>query len=173
MQEELRIIDQMDHVVKAMENREGKYLTFSLAGEEYGIEISKVKEIIGIMPITAVPQTPHYVKGVINLRGKVINVVDLRSKFDMVSIEHTERSCIIVVDIADIGGSNFLTGVIVDSVSEVLNVKAGDIEETPNLGSSQDKNYIGGLAKTGDRITILLEIDRVLLEDQIVDKLRN
>ena len=91
--------DTMDQAVKAMADREGKYLTFTLADEEYGIGILKIKEIIGMMPITSVPQTPPFVKGVINLRGKVIPVMDLRLRFSIESIDYTERTCIIVVEI--------------------------------------------------------------------------
>jgi purine-binding chemotaxis protein CheW len=151
---------------KSTSNRDGKYLTFTLAGEEYGISILKVKEIIGLLAITMVPQTPDYVKGVINLRGKVIPVVDLRLKFVMPAMAYTERTCIIVVEIrAD--AANILIGIVVDAVSEVLNIKAGDIEETPNFGSRLKTDYILGLAKAGGGIKILLDIDRVLQAEEI------
>jgi purine-binding chemotaxis protein CheW len=151
---------------KSTQNRDGKYLTFTLAGEEYGISILKVKEIIGLMSITMVPQTPGYVKGVINLRGKVIPVVDLRLKFGMAAMEYTERTCIIVVEIrAD--AASILIGIVVDAVSEVLNIKAGDIEETPNFGSRLQTDYILGLAKVGEGIKILLDIDRVLRAEEL------
>ena len=116
-----------------MTDREGKYLTFSLAEEEYGIGILKVKEIIGMMAITTMPQAPSYVKGVINLRGKVIPVVDLRLKFGLEEMEYTDRTCIIVVEIKT-NTDNVLIGIVVDAVSEVLNVKAADIEDTPTFG---------------------------------------
>jgi len=119
----------------------GKYLTFTLAGEEYGIGILKVKEIIGMMPITLIPQTPHYVKGVINLRGKVIPVVDLRLKFKMDATDYTERTCIIVVEISSDSGS-IMMGIVVDSVSEVMNIKTEDIEETPTFGTKLNTDYI-------------------------------
>ena len=151
----------MDQAVKAMTDREGKYLTFSLAGEEYGIGILKVKEIIGMMPITTVPRTPSYVKGVINLRGKVILVVDLRLKFGMEEMAYTERTCIIVVEIRGQGGS-LLIGIVVDSVSEVLNIKGADIEETPTFGARLDTDYILGMAKMNGGVKILLDIDEVL-----------
>jgi purine-binding chemotaxis protein CheW len=161
-------IGTMDQAVKAMVHREGKYLTFSLAEEEYGIGILKVKEIIGIMAITTVPQTPDYMKGVINLRGKVIPVVDLRLKFEMEAIGYTERTCIIVVEIAR-EGKKIQMGILVDSVSEVLNIKAVDIEDAPNFGSRLNTDYILGMAKTGGRVKILLEIDKVLSgEDSVV-----
>jgi purine-binding chemotaxis protein CheW len=154
----------MDQVVKAVSEREGKYLTFTLAGEEYGIGILKVKEIIGMMTITMVPQTPSFVKGVINLRGKVIPVVDLRLKFGMPAMDYTERTCIIVVEIGK-NSDRLLIGIVVDSVSEVLNIKEGDIEDTPNFGSRLQTDYILGMAKTGGGIKILLDIDRVLAGD--------
>jgi purine-binding chemotaxis protein CheW len=140
---------------------EGKYLTFTLVGEEYGIEILKVKEIIGMMSITMIPQTPRYVKGVINLRGKVIPVVDLRLKFEMEAMDYSERTCIIVVEIGT-NSERLLIGIVVDSVSEVLNIKATDIEETPNFGSRLDTDFILGMAKASGGIKILLDIDHVL-----------
>jgi len=156
----------MDQVIKAMVNREGKYLSFSLAKEEYGIGILKVKEIIGMMPITTVPRTPPFVKGVINLRGKVIPVVDLRLKFGIEEMGYTERTCIIVVEIASQAGS-VLTGIVVDSVSEVLNIKGADIEETPNFGAKFDTDYILGMAKITGGVKILLDIDKVLSAEEI------
>jgi purine-binding chemotaxis protein CheW len=156
----------MDQAVKAMVDREGKYLTFSLAGEEYGIGILKVKEIIGMMPITTVPRTPAFVKGVINLRGKVIPVVDLRLKFGMQEIGYTERTCIIVVEIRSQTGS-VLIGIVVDSVSEVLNIKGSEIEETPTFGARLDTDYILGMAKMSGGVKILLDIDRVLGAEEI------
>jgi purine-binding chemotaxis protein CheW len=161
--EEMRVMDQ---AVKAIVNREGKYLTFTLAGEEYGIGILKVKEIIGIMAITTVPQTPSYMKGVINLRGKVIPVVDLRLKFGMESMDYTERTCIIVVEITG-DNKKIQMGIVVDAVSEVLNIKAGDIEDTPNFGSSLNTDYILGMAKTGGKVKILLDIGKVLNTEEI------
>jgi purine-binding chemotaxis protein CheW len=156
----------MDQAVKAMVNREGKYLTFSLASEEYGISILKIKEIIGMMSITPVPRTPAYVKGVINLRGKVIPVMDLRLKFGMEEIGYTERTCIIVVETRGQSGS-VLIGIVVDSVSEVLNIKAGDIEETPAFGARLETDYILGMAKMNGGVKILLEIDKVLGAEEI------
>jgi purine-binding chemotaxis protein CheW len=156
----------MNQAVKAIMDKEGKYLTFSLAGEEYGIGILKVKEIIGMMSITMVPQTPVYLKGVINLRGKVIPVVDLRIKFGMEPIEYNERTCIIVVEISGEGRTVHM-GIVVDSVSEVLNIKAADIEETPNFGTQLNTEYILGMAKSAGGIKILLDIDRVLSAEEI------
>jgi purine-binding chemotaxis protein CheW len=163
MSEQTKVIDQ---AVKVMTNKEGKYLTFSLAGEEYGIGILKVKEIIGLMPITVVPQTPTYIKGVINLRGKVIPVIDLRLKFTIKSAEYTERTCIIVVEIT-VAGRTILMSILVDSVSEVLNIKASDIEETPAFGTKLNTEFILGMAKVSGGIKILLDIDRVLSVEEI------
>jgi len=154
------------YVGKSATEREGKYLTFTLHGEEYGIGILKVKEIIGMMPITTVPQTPGYVKGVINLRGKVIPVADLRLKFGMDPMDYTERTCIIVVEISG-AAKKIHMGIVVDSVSEVLNIKAGDIEDTPNFGSRLETDYILGMAKTGGGVKILLDIDRIMNMDEL------
>lgn len=148
--------------------REGKYLTFSLGSEEYGLEILKVKEIIGIMNITAVPQTPKYVKGVINLRGKVIPVIDLRLKFGMNGMEYNDRTCIIVVDIVGKAGEKTVMGIVVDSVSEVLNIKGEEIEDTPTFGVKLDTDYILGMAKIKGGVKILLDIDKVLTSDVIM-----
>jgi len=156
----------MDQAVKAMADREGKYLTFSLADEEYGIGILKIKEIIGMMPITTVPQTPEFVKGVINLRGKVIPVVDLRLRFGMKAIDYTERTCIIVVEIEGESGV-VLIGIVVDAVSEVLNIKGEDVEETPTFGTKLNTDYILGMAKMEGGVKILLDIDRVLSADEV------
>ncbi|MBW1709376.1 MAG: purine-binding chemotaxis protein CheW [Deltaproteobacteria bacterium] len=145
----------------AMGGKEGKYLTFTLANEEYGIGILKVKEIIGIMPITSVPQTPKFVKGVINLRGKVIPVLDLRLKFDMEEFGYTERTTIIVVEFVGQTGV-VMIGIVVDSVSEVVNIRVEDIEETPAFGEKLDTQYILGMAKVEGGVKILLDIDQIL-----------
>ncbi len=157
----------MDQAIKAAGNREGKYLTFSMAGEEYGIGILKIKEIIGLMPITSVPRTPAFVKGVVNLRGKVIPVIDLRLRFGLVSVDYTERTCIIVVEIQGASGT-IIIGIVVDSVSEVLNIKAEDIEDTPAFGTRLNTDYILGMAKMQGGVKILLDIDRVLTAEELV-----
>lgn len=147
-------------------NREGKYLTFSLAGEEYGIDILKIKEIIGMIPITPVPQTPEYVKGVMNLRGKIIPVIDLRRKFGMKATNFTEHTCIVVVEIE--GASTPMPmGIVVDSVSEVLHIESEDIQETPPFGNDLRIDYLLGMAKMEGGVTILLDIDRVLTGEEI------
>ncbi len=147
--------------------QEGKFLTFSLANEEYGIGILKVREIIGMMPIRTVPQTPGFVKGVINLRGKVIPVVDLRLKFGMEEIDYTERTSIIVVDVANGGGSFVHIGIVVDFVSEVINIKGDEIEPAPTFGSQLNTEYILGMAKVGKSVKILLDIDRILAVEDL------
>ena len=145
---------------------EGKYLTFFLAGEEYGIGILKIREIIGMMPITPVPKTPDFVRGVINLRGKVIPVVDLRNKFAMPAKETTDRTCIVVVEISASSGA-LQIGCLVDTVSEVLNIRRADIEATPSFGTELDTRYILGMAKLEGGVKILLDIDRVLSTQDI------
>jgi len=155
-----------DTATVSLEKKAGKYLTFQLAGEEYGLEILKVKEIIGIMDITALPRTPDYVKGVINLRGKVIPVIDLRLRFGFPEAEHTEKTCIVVVEIIE-DNANIQVGIVVDAVSEVLNVTVEDIEDTPKFGVKLDTEFILGMAKSKDRVRTLLEIDNVLSTTEI------
>jgi purine-binding chemotaxis protein CheW len=161
----------MDQAVKVMEEKEGKYLTFTLAEEEYGIGILKIKEIIGMMSITTVPQTPKFVKGVINLRGNVIPVIDLRLRFGMESMDYTERTCIIVVEIDGTAGTVQI-GIVVDSVSEVLNIKAIEIEDTPTFGTRLNTDYILGMGKMEGGVKILLDINRVLKAEEVelIDK---
>jgi purine-binding chemotaxis protein CheW len=144
----------------------GKYLTFALGKEEYGLEILKVREIIGYMDITAVPRTPPYVKGVINLRGQVIAVIDLRAKFGMETAEKSDQTCIIVVEIKQ-GGRKLSTGIIVDHVSEVLNIAGDQIEDAPSFGAAVDTNFILGMGKIGDSVKILLDINKVLGDDDL------
>lgn len=143
------------------DQRAGKYLTFQIANEEFGIRVLKVREIMGIQDITAVPQTPGHVKGVINLRGKVIPVVDLRLKFGLDAAEYTQRTCIIVAQVQGEAGQ-ILMGVIVDGVSEVLNLAGSDIEDTPDFGEHVSTEYLLGMAKVKGKVKILLDIDRVL-----------
>ncbi len=157
----------MEQAIKATTIKTGKYLTFTLEEEEYGIGILKVKEIIGMMPVTSVPRTPDFVKGVINLRGKVIPVVDLRLKFTMGEIPYTDRTCIIVVEI-DSDTATVLIGIVVDAVSEVLNIRKEEIEDTPKFGTALDTNYILGMAKMEGGVKILLDIDRVLSQEEVI-----
>ena len=144
----------------------GKYLTFRLAEEDYGIPLRQVKEIIGMMPVTAVPQTPAHVKGVINLRGQVIPVSDLRLRFGMDAIAYNDRTCIIVVDIRS-ADSTTRMGVIVDAVSEVLNVRKEEIEAAPSFGALARTEYILGMANMDESVKILLDIDRVFDPEDI------
>lgn len=146
--------------------RSGKYLTFLLGKEEFAIQVLKVREIMGIQDITAVPQTPPFVKGVINLRGKVIPIVDLRLKFGLAEAEYTQRTCIIVVQVRR-ETDQMLTGIIVDGVSDVLNLAEGDIEDTPDFGDGVDTPYLLGMAKAKGRVSILLDIDQVLTTQEI------
>lgn len=139
----------------------GKYLTFLLGNEEYGIEILKVQEIIQMQKVTKVPKAPDFVRGVINLRGKVIPVVELRKKFGMEPQDDTEKTCIIVVMI--LAGDHSVTmGIIIDEVKEVLDIKAGNIEETPSFGASIETDFIMGIGKLGENVKMLLDIDKVL-----------
>lgn len=142
--------------------RAGKYLTFQLAEEEFGIRVLNVREIIGVQEITPVPQTPAHLKGVINLRGKVIPVVDLRLKFGLPAAEYTQRTCIIVTQIAGERSSTMLMGIIVDAVSEVLNFSPQEIEDTPDFGEDVGGQYLLGMAKVKGNVKILLDIDRIL-----------
>ena len=139
----------------------GKYLTFKLSGEEYGLEILKVREIIGLLPITVLPRTPVFVRGVINLRGKVSPVIDLRLKFDMEAAADTDQTCIIIVDVKGTSG-NVQIGILVDSVSEVLDIKGQDIEDAPSFGTNVDTAFILGMAKAKGTVKILLNIEKVL-----------
>jgi purine-binding chemotaxis protein CheW len=146
----------------------GKYLTFALSKEEYGLPVLKVREIIKMMDITAVPQVPGHVRGVINLRGKVIPVVDLRLKFGFPPQDYTERTCIIVVEVALASGP-VMMGIIVDHVSEVLSITAEEIEQTPEFGERVETGYMKGIAKVKGKVKILLDLDRVLGAEGVVN----
>ncbi len=140
----------------------GKYLTFNLAGEEYGLEILTVREIIGIMDITRVPQTADFMQGVINLRGKIIPVIDLRAKFGLPRTAYNDQTCIIVVDVG------IPMGIIVDTVQEVHDIQEADIEPAPELGTGVDTSFILGMGKVNNRVKILLDIHNVLTADELV-----
>jgi purine-binding chemotaxis protein CheW len=142
----------------------GKFLTFFLASEEYGVEILRVREILGMLPITRVPRTPEAVRGVINLRGKIIPVVDLRAKFGMEVAEYTNRTCIVVVQSH---GLEF--GVVVDRVSEVLNIRQENIEDAPSFGGDVSTEYLLGIAKVAGSVKLLLDSERVLGKQDSVD----
>ena len=142
----------------------GKFLTFALGDEEYGVPVLKVREIIKVMEITHVPQVPAYVLGVINLRGKVIPVIDLRRKFGFGLTEHTARTCIVVADV-DLAATRVMMGIVVDAVSEVLNVGDAEVDATPDFGGHVTTDYVLGLAKVKGTVKILLDLDRVLGSD--------
>ena len=144
----------------------GKYLTFKLDVEEFGLEILKVQEIIKMMDITRVPRTPAFVRGVINLRGKVIPVVDLRLKFDMEARENTDKTCVIVVTVRRSSGA-VVMGIIVDEVSEVLDVAGSSIEPAPQFGAAVDTSFILGMGKIGDRVVTLMDVNRVLSGEDV------
>ena len=148
-------------------SREGKYLLFNLGDERYGIGILDVREIIGLMPITKMPQMPLAFKGVINLRDKVIPVMDMRKKFGMEEKPYTARTCIIISEVSGLSGST-LVGGIVDSVAEVFQIKESDIEDSPNFGGGFNGDYILGMAKTDKGVVILLEIDRILNTQEVI-----
>jgi len=148
------------------DDRGGKYLVFHLGREEFGIRVLKVREIMGIQDITAVPHTPAHIKGVINLRGKVIPVVDLRLKFGMPEEEYNSRTCIIVVQIRGEAGP-MLMGIVVDGVAEVLNLASAEIEDTPDFGDGAATPYLLGMAKVKGKVKILLEIDQVLASQDL------
>jgi purine-binding chemotaxis protein CheW len=156
----------ISQAVSAMAGLAGKYLTFKLGNEEYGLEILKVQEIIKMMDITTVPRTPEFVKGVINLRGKVIPVVDLRLKFEMEEADMTDMTCVIVVQV-ERGESTVTMGIIVDEVSEVLDIVSDEIEPAPSLGASVEEQFILGMSKAKGTVKILLDIDRVLSEGEV------
>jgi len=160
------LAEKIDHSVNVKRTLEGKYLTFTLDIEDYCIGILKIKEIIGVMPIMPVSRTPEFVQGVIDLRGKVIPVVNLRLKFGMEATDYTERTCIIVVETEGRAGT-FMIGIVADSVSEVLNIKTEHIENTPAFNTKLDTDYILGIAKMDGETKILLDIDRVLSSAEI------
>ena len=150
--------------------RQGKYLTFALGKEEYGLEILKVREIIGYMAITPVPRVPFYIKGVINLRGQVIPVVDLRTKLGMEECDITDQTCIIVVEVQQ-ANTQFTAGIIVDHVQEVLDIQAESIDESLSLGSHVNLSLILGMAKIGHSVKILLDIDKVLAGEESLESM--
>jgi len=155
----------------SLAEKAGKYLTFALGGEIYGLEILKVQEIIGMMSVTRVPRTPEFIRGVINLRGKVIPVVDLRIKFGLESKDDTEKTVIIVVQVSR-GSQQVTMGTIVDEVSEVMDIDAGQIEPPPELGAEVDTDFILGMGKIADKVVMLLDVDKVLTggEMELIDK---
>lgn len=151
-----------EEVLENEDTQEGKYLTFALGDEEYGIEIRNVTEIIGIQTITELPDTPHFMKGVINLRGKVIPVIDVRLRFNLEAKPYDDRTCIVVVNIR-----NMSVGLIVDTVSEVLDIPSNDVEDAPTVNNSAGSRYIKGLGKVEDKVKILLDTHKLLFGDEV------
>ena len=145
----------------------GRYLSFKLGAESYGISILKIQEIIGLMTITFVPRMPEFVRGVINLRGRVIPIINLRNKFGMESCEDTERTCVVVVQIPQ-GNTAVILGLIVDEVCEVLNINASQIEPPPLMGNSNEAEFILGMGKIGDKVIMLLDVDRAITSEEIL-----
>jgi len=150
------------NTTQELQSLAGKYLTFVLQKESYGIEVLKVREIIRLTEITTVAQMPSYVRGVINLRGKIIPVIDLRVRFGFVNVENTEHTCIIVSLVKLPDGRSTQMGLIVDGVEEVLNLTAADIEAAPEFGAKIETHYILGMAKAKGAVKMLLDIDNVL-----------
>ncbi|MBA3036656.1 MAG: response regulator [Desulfobacterium sp.] len=148
-------------------SREGKYLSFGISDEKYGLGILDVREIIGMIPIRPMLQMPEFIKGVVNLRGKIIPVIDMRLKFGMEPLDYNDRTCIIVVEVSGLSGST-LMGLVVDTVWEVSDIKEEETEDCPHFGSSINTNYILGIAKTKEGITMLLDIDKILQVDDVV-----
>lgn len=144
----------------------GKFLSFFLGKEEYAIEILKVQEIIGLMPITPVPRMPEYIKGVLNLRGKIVPVMDLRTRFGLQEVEYTEETCIIVVQ-----ENQYLMGIVVDKVSEVADIEGSQIEEVPSLGAGEQSEYLSGIGKVKEQVKMIVDVKRVLFEvpDEVLD----
>lgn len=153
-----------DNLESIEDTQKGRYLTFSLGRETYGIEIKYVTEIIGIQTITEIPQLPEYVKGIINLRGKIIPVMDVRLRFRKEPREYNDRTCVIVVDINDIS-----IGLIVDNVAEVLTILDEDIVEPPKMNNGTNNKYIKNIGKVGESVKLLLDCEKLLSEDELED----
>ena len=149
-----------------MEIQGGKFLTFLLGEEIYGIPIKKAKEIIGMMEITHIPKTQNYIKGVINLRGKIIPVVDLRLRFGMKEKDYTERTCIIIIEV-DVYENQRLVGIAVDAVSEVVAIQKGDIEPPPQYDAQIEGDFLTGLGKMKDEVIMILEIEKILNHEEL------
>lgn len=152
------------------EAQEGKHLIFQLDGRDYGIPILTVNEIIGIMPITPIPKAPNFVKGIINLRGKIVPIMDLRLKFGMVEKEHTEQTCIIIVN-TFLKESTKQVGVVVDIVSEVVDIPLSEIEPAPQYSNECGQDFIKGVGKVKDQVVMLLNIGKVIYSDEMNDLL--
>jgi len=157
----------MLETVPVSEELSGKYLTFSLGGEHYGIEILRVQEIVGLLPITRVPRLPECFAGVMNLRGRVVPVLDLRGAFGLPGAEFTERTCVIVVRTERANGSATVMGALVDEVSDVALLTAEQIEETPEFGDMVDTSFVKAVGRIGEQVVLLLDVDLVLSGKQL------
>lgn len=149
--------------VENIDTQKDKYLTFHIGNEDYAIAISFVTEIIGMLKITEVPQTPNYIKGVINLRGKVIPVMDIRLRFGMPARDYDERTCVIVVQYKD-----NIVGLVVDTVSEVLDIPEENVENTQSFNQSADNNFICGMGKVGEQIKMVIDVNALLFRDNVL-----
>ena len=153
----------LDEIMEDSEDtQKGKFLTFSVGKESYGIEIKFVKEIIGVQDITEVPELPDYVRGVINLRGKIIPVIDVRLRFRKEPKEYNDRTCIVVIDIKEIS-----VGLIVDNVAEVINIDDSNIVPPPDLKTGFHNRYVKGIGKVGKEVKLLLDCEKLLNEDEV------
>lgn len=157
-----------EQVLQGEERKVSGYLTFALGGEEFGIDIGDVTEIIGVQPITPLPEVPHYIKGIVNLRGRVVPVIDVRLKFGKEPAEYDDRTCVIVIEI-----NSLTVGLIVDSVSEVTSIPIDQIVDPPERASMGEQNqYISGIGKVGDIIVLLLDCDKLLQEESAIEENR-
>lgn len=145
----------------------GKYLTFEIGDESYGLQILRVQEIIKMQEITKIPRTPEFVEGVINLRGRIMPVIDMRKAFGMEERETSRNTCIIIVEVQR-GEASTILGVVVDRVAEVLEISAGDIEPAPSFGAHVETQFILGMAKSKDSVNILLDINKIVEEDMLL-----
>lgn len=159
---EEQVVDMEDDLYEDEDTMKDKYLTFHIAGEDYGIDIVYVTEIIGIQKITEVPDMPDYVKGVINLRGKVIPVMDVRLRFHLPERDYDERTCIVVVDI-----EGTAVGLVVDQVNEVADIPEKDVEPPPRSSKGATSRYLKGMGKVGNEVRILLSVDKLLQEEEL------
>ena len=156
-----RILTGLEHVT-GMADDANQFLTFTLGEENYGLDILRVQEIKGFTKVTRIPNTPSFIKGVLNLRGAIVPIVDLRTKFAMEQVEHTMFTCIVVVVVQE-----RIMGVIVDAVSDVLNIDPNDIQPAPNFGGRVDTSFIQNIARVGDKLITILDIDRVLSSGEL------
>ena len=155
------MLDEQEWMEEVTDTMHGRYLTFALGEEVYGIEIRFVTEIIGLQPVNSIPEAPAYIKGVINLRGKIIPVIDMRLKFKKQPAEYTDRTCIIVIET-----QTFSVGLIVDQVAEVLTMADGDIVPPPDAWVSAGRRYLSGIGKVDGQVKLLLDCDKLFTDDE-------